>query len=301
VGALRWTAALAVATALGASPGATRADEPPVIDTAIDAGPADASLIETDSPSFSFSATRDGAPFPGASFQCSVDEGPYQACASPLTLSGLAEGPHSFAVFAEDREVSVADPEPARRGFLFYRLEEECESPGPPAGGDPEEEPAEGAFVEEPQAGCPGSGGGTLPPEECLLRTAEARVLTYTAQSRIRMVIRYMSFSPADVVVGYRLTGARGPLSLGAARPRFAGSGVFRMSERLGQPAMERVRAARRFTVTIEVPSAPCYCRRYQVTNLTVRHIVHGQVAWSAAARGEAARGGDRPKRKPAR
>jgi hypothetical protein len=165
LGALRCAAALAVAVALSVSPAAARADEPPVIDTTIDAGPADASLIETDSPSFSFSATRDGAPFPGASFQCSVDEGPFRACASPLTLSGLTEGPHSFAVFAEDPEASVADPEPARRTFLFYLLEEECESRETPAGGDPEEEPAEGAFEEEPQAGCPGAGGGGCRPK----------------------------------------------------------------------------------------------------------------------------------------
>ena len=75
-----------------------------------------------------------------------------------------------------------------------------------------------------------GGPGGT-PPEECLLRTARARLFVYSAESRIRLVIRYTAFSPGDVYVEYRLGGARGPLKLGAAHLHFAKSGLLRVNE----------------------------------------------------------------------
>ena len=284
-GRFGWTTALAVAAAalaLLCAPGPARGETvAPVIDTAITDGPADASLIEQGSTGFSFSATRDGAPFPDAAFQCSVDDGPFQACTSPLRLERLDEGAHSFSVFAEDPESVDADPEPDHRMFAFFETEEECEEPEAPAG-DEEEAEAEaegGVYEEEPECG-EKSRTGPVPPEECLLRTARARVLTFDAKSRVRLVVRYTSFSPADVTVDYGLTGGRGPLKLGAARQRLAGEGVFRVTEKLSRGEMEKVRAARRFTVEIDTPAAPGYCRRFATRELTVRRTVRSQVVW---------------------
>ena len=50
-------------------------------------------------------------------------------------------------------------------------------------------------------------------------------------------MIRYTSFSPADVIVDYRLSGAKGPLSLGEARDHFAKKGLFRTTEKLSKTA----------------------------------------------------------------
>jgi hypothetical protein len=115
------------------------------------------------------------------------------------------------------------------------------------------------------------------------LRTADARVLVEDSQSRVRLALRYTTFAPADVAVAYRLSGGRGTLPLGSAKAHFTQSGVFRLTERLGRGDMERVRAARRFTVTIDVPAAPGHCARYSSHRLTVRHAAHGQVAWVQA------------------
>ena len=241
----------------------------PRIDTTIDDGPADEAVIEDERPSFSFSAARDGAAFPGAVFQCSVDEAPTQPCTSPLQLGPLAEGPHVFSVLAEDPEDSSADPDPARRSFFVdLEGEEECE-----------EFEEEDGLVEEGE-GCAEEEASPLPPEECLLRTARARVFTYSSQDRIRLVIRYTSFSPADVSVDFRLAGGKGPLNLGSARQRFARKGLFRLTEKLTDSEAEKVRAARRFTVTMEIPEAPRYCRRYGIRRLTVKRTVHSQVIW---------------------
>jgi hypothetical protein len=239
----------------------------PVIETTITAGPEDDALIAGDSTSFSFTATRDGLPFPGAVFRCSVDNAPAAACTSPLSLEELDEGPHTFSVFAEDPEHFTADPVPAQRSFVVAEEEAECEEVLD-EDGLLEEDCGEEARAAE------------LPPEECLLRSARARVFTYTAQDRIRLVIRYTAFSPAEVAVDHRLNGARGALRLRTVKRRFAEKGLLRLDERLSEAEMGKVRAARRFTVTMHIAETPRYCLRYDVRHLTIRRIVHDQVVW---------------------
>lgn len=239
----------------------------PTIDTAITDGPAEGAAIEHDSPTLSFSATRDGEPFPGATFHCSVDSAPAQPCASPIVLGPLEAGAHSFSVYASDPQSSASDPDPAHRSFTVLEEEAECE----------EFEDEEG-FVEEV---CEeDEETGLLPPEECMLRSARARLFTYSSQNKVRLVIRYTSFSAADVTVEYRLNGSRGSLKLGSAKRRFAKKGVFRATARLTGPQMEKVRAARRFTVKMSIPGIPGYCSRYDTRHLTIRRTVHSQVVW---------------------
>jgi hypothetical protein len=251
-----------VGTAIGA---------PPAIDTTITAGPADGSTIEDRQPTFSFAATVDGVAFPAAAFHCSVDGGAVEPCASPFRLDPLdEEGLHTFSVYAEDPLTSTADPEPAARSFFLEFGEGECEEPG-------EELEDEEGNVEA----CEGDGEtSALPPEECLLRTARARVFAFAALDRVRLVVRYTSFAPAEVIVGYRLSGGRGSLNLGEARDRFSKKGLFRVTAKLTEAQMAKVRAARRFTVDLNIPAAPSFCRRYETRHLTIKRTVHRQVIW---------------------
>ena len=152
------------------------------------------------------------------------------------------------------------------RSFLVEFEEGECEEPG-------EELEDEEGNVEA----CEGDG---LPPEECLLHTARARVFTFTARDKVRLVVRYTSFTPADVVVGYRLSGGKGSLSLGEARDRFSKKGLFRVTEKLSKAEIAKVRAAKRFTVDLNIPAAPNFCRRYETRHLTIKRTVHSQVVW---------------------
>jgi hypothetical protein len=269
---LKWVAGLASAVALlgslWAAPAVPAAVAVPELDTAITAGPAEGALIEDERPTFSFEATLAGAPFPDATFLCSIDNAPAEPCSSPFQTAALEDGAHSFSVSAEDAEHLVADPTPARRTFSVVSAEEECEAFEDEEEGE-EEECLEGE----------GEDGG-VPPEECLLRTARARLFVYSAQNRVRLVIRYTAFSPADVYVDYRLSGGKGPLKLGTAHQRFAKSGLLRVNERLSDGEMDKVRAAKRFTVVTNVPEAPRYCRRYDTRHLTIRRTIHSQVVW---------------------
>ena len=60
----------------------------------------------------------------------------------------------------------------------------------------------------------------------------------------------------------------------------FAKSGLLRVNERLGEGEMDKVRAARRFTVVTNVPQAPRYCHRYDTRHLTIRRTIHNQAVW---------------------
>ena len=67
------------------------------------------------SASFAFDASEGGS-----SFACSIDGGPFGACASPATYAGLGDGAHSFAVRATD-QLGNADGSPAGYSWRIDR------------------------------------------------------------------------------------------------------------------------------------------------------------------------------------
>ena len=77
--------------------------------TTITAGPA--GTTRESSPDFEFTAGE-----AGATFECRVDGGAFAPCSSPLSLSSLADGPHTLDVRATDRAGNT-DPTPATRTF----------------------------------------------------------------------------------------------------------------------------------------------------------------------------------------
>ncbi|XXF75166.1 Ig-like domain-containing protein [Myxococcaceae bacterium GXIMD 01537] len=74
-------------------------------DTMVDSGPAP--LTSSTSATFEFSANE-----AGATYECSLDGGPFTPCTDPVTFTGLADGPHQLQVRAVDT-VGNVDPTPA--------------------------------------------------------------------------------------------------------------------------------------------------------------------------------------------
>ena len=77
-------------------------------DTAIDSSPSDPSLSTT--ASFTFSGTDDASGV--VWYQCALDGSAFDTCTSPVTYTGLSEGPHTFQVRALDGALNI-DTTPA--------------------------------------------------------------------------------------------------------------------------------------------------------------------------------------------
>jgi len=95
--------------------------------TTIDSGPS--GVIAELEATFDFSSSE-----PGSTFVCRLDDAPAFDCASPTTLGPLAEGAHTFRVYAQDPSGN-ADPTAAERSFRV-----EIPTTGPAPGDLPREE-----------------------------------------------------------------------------------------------------------------------------------------------------------------
>ena len=95
-------------------------------DTTITSAPP--SLDNSVSPQFVFSATD-----ADATFECSLDGDPFQACASPFTLT-VIDGLHGFAVRAKDVAGNL-DPSPAMHGWTIDATAPETMITSGPAAG----------------------------------------------------------------------------------------------------------------------------------------------------------------------
>jgi hypothetical protein len=104
----------ATATDAAGNTSASSAPRTVVVDTAapnttITAAPIGATRFT--SASFGFTADD-----PASTFECALDGGPFAACTSPKTYTGLAEGAHTFAVRATD-SIGNTDPTPANHAW----------------------------------------------------------------------------------------------------------------------------------------------------------------------------------------
>lgn len=98
----------------------------------ITAGPAAGETLATATATFAFAADE-----PAAGFACSLDGGPALPCTSPDTLSGLANGGHTFAVVAVD-DNGYALATPTTRSFAVEAKEPPpSPTPSPSHGGTP--------------------------------------------------------------------------------------------------------------------------------------------------------------------
>jgi len=181
----------------------------------------------------------------------------------------------------------VADPLALEEGFEAEEegeLEEaECETA--------EEELEEGEAGEvEPEQPCADKDGNraagssanaTVVPEECLLKSAHARVVGSGSRNSVRLTVGYTTYEPTAVTVDYRAKEGRGSLHLGTAHHQLGRSGVIRLTEELTDAEMAKVRAADRIVVRLHVAKAPGSCRHFETRQLTVKRTPGRQTVWS--------------------
>lgn len=184
--------------------------------------------------------------------------------ASSAEAMTLSPGSLNAVAFPDDEEDPAEEDESAEEVEF-----EECEVVEEEG---EEEEICEEAEVEE------------RTPPECLLSSAEATVVTSPAHDTVRVAIRYTSRSSAAVRIDLKLRGRKGSLNLGGGQERFKRAGVYRETERLTDPQMVKVVAAKSFTVELQALNTPRYCHRYFDSELTVKRASGGGLTWSAPA-----------------
>ncbi|HXS48078.1 MAG TPA: hypothetical protein VN756_11530, partial [Solirubrobacterales bacterium] len=121
----------------------------------------------------------------------------------------------------------------------------------------------------------------SVAPEECLLRSARARVVASDSHRSARLTVGYTTYEPTGATIDYSLKGGKGTLRLGTVKRHLGRSGVIRLTETLGDSEMAKVEAAGRFTVRLHIANAPGNCRRFETEQLTVKRATERQTVWS--------------------
>ncbi len=118
-------------------------------------------------------------------------------------------------------------------------------------------------------------------PEECNLRSAEPSVAIELAHGEVRLTLRYAAEESTRADVAYWLKGSKGSLQLGSASRHLGEHGVIHLSSHPDEREMVKVRAARAFLVSLDLPEVPSRCNRYLTLRLTARHQLDKHETWS--------------------
>jgi hypothetical protein len=122
-------------------------------------------------------------------------------------------------------------------------------------------------------------------PEECLLRSARARVIQ-ASEGRLRLIVHYRAVIPTRAYVELRMRTGGETFSLGLVRRPLGRSGRLRLNETLSAEGVKRARGARDFLVTLDLPSAPDHCRGRLTLRLSERRTIRGHSVWIEPSEG---------------
>jgi hypothetical protein len=111
----------------------------------------------------------------------------------------------------------------------------------------------------------------------CGLRIARARVFVFSVHPRLRLVARYRSDEPADVVVNYTAVEGGNKVPLGTVKRHFERHGLFRLGRQLSEQQAASLRDADSFIVHFKIPGEPGLCAREYTRKLTQPRVVDRQ------------------------
>jgi hypothetical protein len=192
------------------------------------------------------------------------------ACSAlPLILLAIfaVAGP---ATAPADTEAAAAPFEVEAEASEEGEDEEECVE----SWGDEDEEAGEAEEeCQDEEEGADASSG-----EDCLLRTARARVVAYPIRNQVRLTLGYTTFAPTRAAVEY---GAGQGSRVDTATRRLGRSGVVRLSKHLGEGAMNQLSRSHRFTVTLHFPEVPRNCDRLVTEQLKLQRSSDSRITWS--------------------
>jgi hypothetical protein len=190
-----------------------------------------------------------------------------------VAILGLAKS-------AQAQVLTVPGPAPTGDvALLAPALDEEFE-----AEDEDEAEASEGEELEAEECAadeeeCEEEAGLEAPPE-CLLSSAQATIAVAANHDKVHLQVHYTTSSPTAVAVAYGLHGSKGSLYLGSDKRLFAKRGVLRLTKSLTEAQMEKVMAAKDFSVRLRVAGAPHYCQSLFDRQLDVRRATPTGLTW---------------------
>lgn len=116
--------------------------------------------------------------------------------------------------------------------------------------------------------------------EECTLSEAEGTVFANPASDTVRLAVHYETFEPGRVTVHPHLHGSKGSLDFGRTTKHFGNAGVYRETTHLSPAEMDKVLAAKRFTIELDAPGSPEVCDGLFDQDLRVRHAGGASRVW---------------------
>jgi hypothetical protein len=122
--------------------------------------------------------------------------------------------------------------------------EEEESEPGEEECG--EEEGRKGAFVTAPAA--------------CRVQRAESSITTLPGSDRLRLTLRYQTYSPAAVSIALKLKDHKGTLAIEHTTRHLGQKGVLHLTTDLPDAVIERAVKAQEFEVGLRAINTPGFC-----------------------------------------
>lgn len=108
------------------------------------------------------------------------------------------------------------------------------------------------------EEGAEGRAANAQSPEECLLRSASARVVADAEKNRLKLTIGYTAYESATATIALR----NGAQQLGSVRRHLGKSGVVRLTESLSTAQAEKLDAGDRIAVELRLAGVPKSCQR---------------------------------------
>jgi hypothetical protein len=177
-----------------------------------------------------------------------------------LVLTALLAASYPLSAGADDPPAELASLE-------FEEIEAGAEEElGEEEGCEEVEEGVEECEEEEAE----GRAANARPSQECLLRSASARVVAHVEKNQLKLTIGYTAYESADATIAF----GKGPLNLGSTRRHLGRSGVIRLTEGLSTSQTEKLNPGDRISVQLQVAGAPKNCKR--VGHLSPRLVLAG-------------------------
>lgn len=228
-----------------------------------DAGPQGATTQT--SATFAFSADE------AASFLCSMDGAPFAACSSPVAMSGVGAGTHSFAVKARDAAGNLSSPAAQRTWTVSDPpadtpptdpLPAPTQAPPPPPPAPPRAAAARAPALPTPQITIGTSRWARMLAADAvtLLRSSNRAKLRRGAK------LRLYAFRPGRAAAKITMRRGGRTITVARAEARFASAGVRTVRLRLTAAGRRALKGQRRLSLRVRVTVTPKHARPVAAT-----------------------------------